>query len=492
MIAVAAGLCCVLGLIVANRSPLVYISSAIDRIAGEQGSPVRSHAWLVHSAGVAGFGRILHHSEFAGAQIRGVAGRWASLADGGVAPGCSAAWRLVACAPRLGGDPGAGAGCPGRRLPASCLDPLRAPWRHSFIPPEFLFYSVALVAYPSFLMPSASASTRARRAGYLYAVAGWVGSALGIGMARNLHRVPPAFVALAVVLFLGPLLWDAIASGRLSNSVQIQALAVLGVLAVAFAATLMLRPTIRPFASVPADTAVERGRRVYIAEGCINCHSQYVRPNTADVAMWGPATRLDDLRRQHPPLIGNRRQGPDLSQVGARRSPLWLRMHFMRPRDVSFNSPMPPYDYLFRNTRGDDLIAYLSSLNDAGLSDAVHWKDAGQWQPGPDAWRAAAGLDAAKLFASIARPATRLGAPPGRSGPGASTGCRPIWRAMRCSMSPRGPPGRKCVRRSRGSPGSASRDTDMPGHEYLADDQVAAIADYVVGQRESRQGLAQK
>ena len=65
--------------------------------------------------------------------------------------------------------------------------------------------------------------------------------------------------------------------------------------------------------------------------------------------MWGPSTRLDDLRRHHPPLIGNRRQGPDLSQVGARRSPLWLRMHFMRPRDVSFNSPMPPYDYLFRN-----------------------------------------------------------------------------------------------------------------------------------------------
>ena len=34
---------------------------------------------------------------------------------------------------------------------------------------------------------------------------------------------------------------------------------------------------------------MERGRHVYIAEGCINCHSQYVRPNTTDVAMWGPA-----------------------------------------------------------------------------------------------------------------------------------------------------------------------------------------------------------
>ena len=203
------------------------------------------------------------------------------------------------------------------------LDPVRAPMAAFLYPAGVSLYSVALVAYPSFLMSSVSASTRARRAGYLYAVAGWVGSALGIGMARNLHRVPPAFVALAVVVFVAPLLWDAIASERLSNSLQIQALAVLGVLGVAFAATLILRPTIRPFASVPADTAIERGRRVYIAEGCINCHSQYVRPNSADVAMWGPATRLDEVRRQQPPLIGNRRQGPDLSQVGAGRSALW-------------------------------------------------------------------------------------------------------------------------------------------------------------------------
>jgi cytochrome c oxidase cbb3-type subunit 2 len=282
-------------------------------------------------------------------------------------------------------------------------------------------------------------------------------------------------------------LWQAIASGRLSNSLQIQALAVLGVLTVAFAATLILRPTIRPFANVPADTPIERGRRVYIAEGCINCHSQYVRPNTADVAMWGPATRLEDLRRQHPPLIGNRRQGPDLSQVGARRSRLWLRMHFMRPRDVSFNSPMPPYDYLFRNTRGDDLIAYLASLDDAG-----HWKDVAGWQPATAAWQRVVGLDGAKLFGEHCATCHSL-----------EGAARKKWSGSFHRL-PLDLAGDALQHVSAGASAAEMRTeiarmtrfgiqgTDMPGHEYLHDEEVAAIVEYVIARRESRQKLAQK
>ena len=69
-----------------------------------------------------------------------------------------------------------------------------------------------------------------------------------------------------------------------------------------------------------AQSQIERGRQVYIAEGCISCHSQYVRPNSSDVLMWGPAETIEELRQQTPPLIGNRHQGPDLSEVGGRRS----------------------------------------------------------------------------------------------------------------------------------------------------------------------------
>jgi cbb3-type cytochrome c oxidase subunit II len=485
VIAIAAGLCCVPAFFVAARSPLAYAPPSAEPRESRELPFALILAWFTALVWLdsAAFFIIQNSPALKSGAWQGDPHLWRTGALH-LAAALVAAWLLagrglaVTVALAMGALAGA---C--QFLP----DPVRAPMAAFLYPVGVSLYSVALVAYPSFLMSSVSPSTRARRAGYLYAVAGWVGSALGIGMARDLHRVPPAFVALAVVLFLGPWLWDAVASERLSNSFQIQALAVLGVVTLAFAATLILRPTIRPFANVPADTAVERGRHVYIAEGCINCHSQYVRPKTADVAMWGPATRLDDLRRQHPPLIGNRRQGPDLSQVGARRSPLWLRMHFMGPRDVSFNSPMPPYDYLFRNTRGDDLVAYLSSLNDAG-----HWKDAAQWQPGPDAWRAAAGLDGARLFDEHC---ATCHSPQGAA--------RAKWSASFHRLPPdlaRDPlqhvsSGASAAELRTGMARIARfgiQGTDCPGREYLPDDQVAAIAGYVAGQRESRPGLAQK
>jgi cytochrome c oxidase cbb3-type subunit 2 len=357
-------------------------------------------------------------------------------------------------------------------------DPYRAPIAALLYPIGVSLYSVALVAYPSFLMPSVSQPARARRAGYLYALAGWIGSALGIGMGRNLHHVPHAFVALAAALFLVPWLWHAMESGRFGGSAQIQALAVIGVLAVAFAITLVVRPPIKPFATVPADDPIERGRRVYISEGCINCHSQYVRPRTADVAMWGPVSDLETIRRQHPPLIGNRRQGPDLAQVGARRSPLWLRMHFMRPRDVSYGSPMPSYDYLFRNNRGDDLVAYLSSLSASG-----HWERVAQWQPDSAAWRQGATLDGGKLFTEHCATC---------HSPGGSARTR--WATSFRRLPPdldRDP--LKQVSSEASSAGFQAQiariakfgiqGTDMPGREYLPDDQLAAIAAYVAHER---------
>ncbi len=104
---------------------------------------------------------------------------------------------------------------------------------------------------------------------------------------------------------------------------------------------------VQPSVQVAASaSAVERGRLVYISEGCIHCHSQYV----------------DKMRPESLPLIDNRRQGPDLSQVGARRSVLWLKMHLYNPRQVSGSSIMPSYAFLFRDQRGNDLVAYLASL----------------------------------------------------------------------------------------------------------------------------------
>lgn len=485
-IALTSGLCCVAALIVAVRQPLAYVPPSPAGTGDSK--PVSFPLLLVWFTALvwldsAAFFIIQNSPALKAGAWQGDLHLWRTgLLH--LAAALLSAWLLARRGLVLTLSLGLAA------LGGACLlllDPLRGAAAAFLYPAGVSLYSVALVAYPSFLMPSVSPAIRARRAGYLYAIAGWVGSAMGIGMGRNLHHVPAAFVGLAAALFLAPWLWDAMASGRFGKSAQIQALAVVFVLAVAFAVTLVVRPTIRPFANVPADNAIQRGRRVYIAEGCIHCHSQYVRPHTTDVAMWGPATDLDAVRGQQPPLIGNRRQGPDLSQVGARRSPLWLRIHFIRPRDVSFQSPMPDYDYLFRNRRGDDLIAYLSSLN-----DPRHWEDVGRWQPASEAWQQAAHLDGGKLFnehcatchatggvarsrwsGSFRHPPVELARDPWKH-----VSTEGGWLEMRMEIA-------RITK-------FGIQGTDMPGHEYLPDDQVAAIANYVAEQRESARKLARK
>jgi cbb3-type cytochrome c oxidase subunit II len=111
---------------------------------------------------------------------------------------------------------------------------------------------------------------------------------------------------------------------------------------------------------------IQQGRRVYIAEGCIHCHSQYVRPGTSDEERWGAAHALPELERQRPPLFGNRRQGPDLQNVGSRRPAEWLRTQLQTPRTIMAGSRMPSYAHLFRagRTEGDALVAYLESLKE--------------------------------------------------------------------------------------------------------------------------------
>jgi cytochrome c oxidase cbb3-type subunit 2 len=238
------------------------------------------------------------------------------------------------------------------------LDPTRALTASFFYPAGVSLYSVALVAYPSFLSPAISTGARARQAGWIYAIAGWVGSALGIGMGQNLGHVPPAFIIVAVLVVFVPVLL------RLFLE-RPRELVVVGLVLLSAFAVYRIQPSMPVAAS---QSAVDRGRQIYISEGCIHCHSQYVRPNTADVLMWGPEEKLADIHNQQPPLIGNRRQGPDLARVGGRRSELWLKMHLYAPREVSGSSIMPSFAFLFNDTRGNDLVAYLATL---GTTDAT-------------------------------------------------------------------------------------------------------------------------
>ncbi len=347
-------------------------------------------------------------------------------------------------------------------------------------------YSVALVAWPSYLL-IASPAARARRAGVIYAVAGWIGSALGIGMAQHLHRVPLAFIVIAAAAFAAPLFFTT--TFRYRREVA----AVILVSAVSWGVHRILVAR-RPRPPAPSLTAIQRGRRVYIAEGCIHCHSQYVRPNSPDVEMWGPTGNLQAIRHQKPPLIGNRRQGPDLTNVGSRRSPLWLRIHQIDPRALSYHSVMPSYAYLFRgkpgiNNRGDDLIAYLSSLKSP--DSAQHLQQvAASWQPSSASNAAANHLNGAALYAHFC---ATCHAPNGY--------VRTRWRGSFKTLPPdlataslRHIPAALNPTQQRLALAKIIKfgvpNTDMAGHEYLPDAQIIALAEEVQAMR--RTGSTQK
>lgn len=312
------------------------------------------------------------------------------------------------------------------------------------------FYSVALVHVPA-------ATGRPTVAAWVFAVAGWVGSALGIGMAQDLARVPVWFVVVAVVGVVAALGW------RRGAALAVVALAV----------------AVPPRAEA-AEDLVARGRAVYIREGCIHCHSQYVRPHAAlDVERWGPATELAKLFAQRPPLPGNRRQGPDLANVGNRRSAEWNRLHLREPRAVSPGSRMPSYAHLFadgaENSDGEALVAYLASLGEETILERV--EQAAAWKP--VAIEPIEDARARRLFAKLC---TNCHGPEGR-GDGALAKRLSIappdwsqgaWRHVRADEADVEAALARIVKF--GLPGSP-----MAGHEYLTDAEVAGLARIVRG-----------
>lgn len=198
-------------------------------------------------------------------------------------------------------------------------------------------YSVLLVYYPA-------RSGRAWVSAIVLGVAGWIGSALGIGMVQDLGRIPFELLVVAGLVMVGMLGW---------RTRSLRAAVLMG------GFLMVVDPS---FAAPPETADVIRGREVYIAEGCIHCHSQYVRPGTADEEKWG---RPPPPKPASPPLYGNRRQGPDLSTIGQRMpSADWHRMHLQDPRRFQPGSRMPSYAYLFEpgNPSGEALVAYLLSL----------------------------------------------------------------------------------------------------------------------------------
>ena len=105
----------------------------------------------------------------------------------------------------------------------------------------------------------------------------------------------------------------------------------------------------------PRRTALEeRGRLIYIREGCWYCHSQFVRPVNRDTDKWGPVSQAGEMVYDVPQMLGTRRIGPDLSREGNRRSDAWHYAHFWNPRATEPESIMPEFNWFFSQDQEHD------------------------------------------------------------------------------------------------------------------------------------------
>ncbi|QSR85803.1 cbb3-type cytochrome c oxidase subunit II [Methylacidimicrobium sp. B4] len=94
------------------------------------------------------------------------------------------------------------------------------------------------------------------------------------------------------------------------------------------------------------------GGEIYAANGCASCHTQVVRPANlgSDIARgWGThRTTPSEYREEHIVPLGVLRLGPDLANVGERRTDArWYYRLLYDPRTIFPGSLMPSYRYLY-------------------------------------------------------------------------------------------------------------------------------------------------
>jgi cytochrome c oxidase cbb3-type subunit I/II len=115
--------------------------------------------------------------------------------------------------------------------------------------------------------------------------------------------------------------------------------------------TFLIKENIPTIASVKPYTPLElAGRDLYIREGCVSCHTQWVRPFRSEVDRYGDFSKSGEFVYDHPFLWGSKRTGPDLMREGGKYSHAWHYNHMYAPTTMSPGSVMPAYPWLHENT----------------------------------------------------------------------------------------------------------------------------------------------
>jgi cytochrome c oxidase cbb3-type subunit 2 len=118
----------------------------------------------------------------------------------------------------------------------------------------------------------------------------------------------------------------------------------------------------------PYTPLEQRGRDIYVREGCYLCHSQQIRALRDEVERYGHFSLAAESMYDHPFQWGSKRIGPDLARVGGKYSNDWHYAHLKNPQSLVPESLMPHYAFLAETPLEiDDIQARLRTLRAVGV-----------------------------------------------------------------------------------------------------------------------------
>ncbi len=133
--------------------------------------------------------------------------------------------------------------------------------------------------------------------------------------------------------------------------------------------TFTIQSNVPKIKSVQPYTALElQGRDLYIREGCVNCHSQTVRPFRSETARYGEYSKAGEFVYDLPFLWGSKRTGPDLHRIGGKYPHKWHFDHMLDPTITSPGSIMPAYPWLIdQQLDNSSLKAKMNAMRILGV-----------------------------------------------------------------------------------------------------------------------------
>lgn len=101
---------------------------------------------------------------------------------------------------------------------------------------------------------------------------------------------------------------------------------------------------------LPLSDKAAAGRNLYLANGCVYCHSGFSRPQDFTQARYYLYPRVSEPgdyngEEQSPNIMGSERTGPDLSQEGGMHPDEWQVAHYANPRFTMPLSIMPSFRF---------------------------------------------------------------------------------------------------------------------------------------------------